>query len=64
MIFYIAIQKNFSYIFQRLHCIFIMTGLLHCNSIGIFKKKSVLFTIKLNVLLVNCTWFFTPRGVV
>ena len=63
MIFYIAIQKNFSYILQHLHCIFIITKLLHCNSIRIFKKICVLFTIKLNVLLVNCKCFFSPRGV-
>lgn len=63
MIFYLAIQKNFSYILQHLHCIFIITELLHCNSIRIL-KKSVLFTIKLNVLLINCKcFFFSPRGV-
>ena len=40
-----------------------MTELLHCNSIAILKKKScVLFTIKLNVLLVDCTCFLN-RGV-
>ena len=39
MIFYIAIQKNFTFIYIfNIYIVSFMTKLLHCNSIGILKK--------------------------